>query len=291
MSKRAFTLIELLVVIAIIAILAAILFPVFAQAKSAAKKTASLSNQKQIGLGATMYAGDYDDILPETGWDGPCSSPTPGANGFVTVSDNHFSGVFAFPMATRPYIKSWDLFRCPSDPDFGGWNKAGSNCFEQQLIQSGVPGAYVGMKDVPNAMKNAFKLSYAGNYMLSQTYTGEAGPRESRTTAKMPSLSKFQYPANTFYVADVGSNVNAAGIAFAGWYLIPGYGNSAADARWRKGGRHGGGRNWTFADGHAKFHKDPAFQRPDNSYKGSDEIVAEYEKRGIYTYIHQEPRI
>ena len=60
-SRRAFTLIELLVVIAIIAILAAILFPVFAQAKAAAKRTVTLSGTKQIGLGSMMYAGDYDD--------------------------------------------------------------------------------------------------------------------------------------------------------------------------------------------------------------------------------------
>lgn len=62
MYRKAFTLIELLVVIAIIAILAAILFPVFAQAKAAAKKTASLSNFKQVGLGVLMYGADYDDM-------------------------------------------------------------------------------------------------------------------------------------------------------------------------------------------------------------------------------------
>ncbi len=62
--KKAFTLIELLVVIAIIAILAAILFPVFAQAKSAAKKAVSISNQKQLGLSLIMYADDADDMYP-----------------------------------------------------------------------------------------------------------------------------------------------------------------------------------------------------------------------------------
>ena len=63
MNRKAFTLIELLVVIAIIAILAAILFPVFAQAKVAAKKTAALSDTKQIALAGIMYSGDTDDQL------------------------------------------------------------------------------------------------------------------------------------------------------------------------------------------------------------------------------------
>ncbi len=68
--KKAFTLIELLVVIAIIAILAAILFPVFAQAKAAAKKTQALSNAKQIGTSSHIYASDYDDTFPSV-YDGP----------------------------------------------------------------------------------------------------------------------------------------------------------------------------------------------------------------------------
>lgn len=63
-TRKAFTLIELLVVIAIIAILAAILFPVFAQAKQAAKKTVSISNLKQAGLGLKLYEPDYDDVAP-----------------------------------------------------------------------------------------------------------------------------------------------------------------------------------------------------------------------------------
>ncbi|MBN9502034.1 MAG: hypothetical protein BGO01_10380 [Armatimonadetes bacterium 55-13] len=87
--KAAFTLIELLVVIAIIAILAAILFPVFAQAKEAAKKTQSLSNVKQIGLGVMMYLGDYDDTFPQS----------------ETGSGNNY---MSWAAVVYPYIKNGD---------------------------------------------------------------------------------------------------------------------------------------------------------------------------------------
>ena len=69
--KRAFTLIELLVVIAIIAILAAILFPVFAQAREKARSISCLSNQKQIGLAVLQYVQDYDEIFPQAAYMGP----------------------------------------------------------------------------------------------------------------------------------------------------------------------------------------------------------------------------
>lgn len=77
MLRRAFTLIELLVVIAIIAILAAILFPVFARAKAAAKDSVALSNAKECGLACLMYATDYDDFFPlaVTGWQDPSTGP------------------------------------------------------------------------------------------------------------------------------------------------------------------------------------------------------------------------
>src|SRR5947209_1806833 len=67
--RHAFTLIELLVVIAIIAILAAILFPVFAQAREKARQTACLSNSKQLGLALQMYTQDYDEVTPNQTWD------------------------------------------------------------------------------------------------------------------------------------------------------------------------------------------------------------------------------
>ena len=98
MQRKAFTLIELLVVIAIIAILAAILFPVFAQAKAAAKKTQSLSNVKQTSLGVLMYMGDSEDVFPM------------GAGSGGVYRDNG-----GWIVDTQPYIKSLSLLRDPTD--------------------------------------------------------------------------------------------------------------------------------------------------------------------------------
>lgn len=112
-TKRAFTLIELLVVIAIIAILAAILFPVFAQAKEAAKTTAGLSNIKQAGLGALMYANDYDDKIPRLDNNGSCyygENPcrTPDWGNATTTGDRPM-----FANAFQPYVKNWDMMYSP----------------------------------------------------------------------------------------------------------------------------------------------------------------------------------
>jgi prepilin-type N-terminal cleavage/methylation domain-containing protein/prepilin-type processing-associated H-X9-DG protein len=109
MHKKAngFTLIELLVVIAIIAILAAILFPVFAQAKLAAKKTTDLSQVKQQNLAAIMYSGDADDVVVRHN-----SGP---------AGDGH--GDMYWTRAIQPYMKSWPMFRSPVDTSnpYGIW--------------------------------------------------------------------------------------------------------------------------------------------------------------------------
>lgn len=117
-SILAFTLIELLIVIAIIAILAAILFPVFARARENARRSSCMSNLKQIGLGFLQYVQDYDERLPGSGQNG--APPGAGAwmPGSSTSTDAYCtttepclttqSGIF-------PYIKSAQIFICPSD--------------------------------------------------------------------------------------------------------------------------------------------------------------------------------
>ena len=105
-----FTLIELLVVIAIIAILAAILFPVFAQAREKARQTACLSNMKQIGLGLAMYTQDYDERMP-------CA--------FAQIQSPELpdgAWIIPYDMQILPYIKNEQVFSCPSDSTTG-WVK------------------------------------------------------------------------------------------------------------------------------------------------------------------------
>src|SRR5438132_7636623 len=117
-----FTLIELLVVIAIIAILAAILFPVFARARESARRTVCVSNVRQLGTAWMMYVQDYDEKFP------PSTSPTNSQWGPSTTYTNKYPCKPCRPhlktndavtydptIFALPYIKNMDLFKCPSD--------------------------------------------------------------------------------------------------------------------------------------------------------------------------------
>jgi len=111
MSKRAFTLIELLVVVSIIAILAAILFPVFAQAKAAAKSAACLSNTKQMGLAVQLYLGDNDDRM----FFRSSTRATSTRAGIAIPATDPNVNAMKWWNQLQVYVKSIDMFRCPAD--------------------------------------------------------------------------------------------------------------------------------------------------------------------------------
>jgi len=198
MNRRAFTLIELLVVIAIIAILAAILFPVFAQAKMAAKKTADLSNTKQIGTSTKLYMGDYDDMYSQA---------------YYYPNDNNSNGGYAqWSGVLQPYIKSWNIFVSPGDK-IGG---LAPTCYVGNNAGAGAPGGQTpqascaGIQDI-----QAPRLSYVANSLLM--------PRKRRTADPMNVVSEsvLESPSGTILIGamtDIPACINgtstASGVAF-----------------------------------------------------------------------------
>jgi prepilin-type N-terminal cleavage/methylation domain-containing protein/prepilin-type processing-associated H-X9-DG protein len=151
--RRAFTLIELLVVIAIIAILAAILFPVFARAREQARKTSCLSNLKQLSLSFLMYAQDYDETFPGIRFG---NNPGEGWPWSVWPGSVDWTGVFTH--GVQPYIKNRQIFQCPSGTDNDRWSGANgvSYCYNEYMYnysqgwskQAQVGGAPAGVASV-----------------------------------------------------------------------------------------------------------------------------------------------
>lgn len=133
--KRGFTLIELLVVIAIIAILAAILFPVFARAREQARKTTCVSNLKQLATGMMMYVQDYDEKFP-SGRAGCAHGDCPSPGQFQCWNQADGRGIDDFNMQAMwyavsmyPYVKNAQLFTCPSAPEgvYKDWMSGGAS--------------------------------------------------------------------------------------------------------------------------------------------------------------------
>ncbi|HWD41861.1 MAG TPA: prepilin-type N-terminal cleavage/methylation domain-containing protein [Fimbriimonas sp.] len=217
--RKAFTLIELLVVIAIIAILAAILFPVFAQAKLAAKKTSSLSNVKQLDTSMLMYVNDYDDVTPTIhGQNNPaqCAPPTL----YDGCSNEWWEPLF-------PYFKAINLIYSSerTEPD-------------NDAVRHGVYGAvYLSAYGY-----NWGPFGWRGGGLLEKQVAMNPG----NTDAGKP-LTSVVSPANTFAFGDTYDTPRATiGIGFSGDHFT---GSSNASMR------YGGSFNYAFVDGHAKAAK------------------------------------
>ncbi len=178
--RLGFTLIELLVVIAIIAILAAILFPVFARARENARRASCSSNLKQLGLGLLQYVQDYDEQMVNAYY--PYAAG--GNDGFSNGAAN--PPRYKWMDAVQPYIKSTQLFTCPSDSTV--------------TIASGT---YT-TEFRPAETLTANSSAYFGSYGLNNCYANGAA-----NGASGQSIAALQAPATTFWVMDSAPNDTA----------------------------------------------------------------------------------
>ena len=238
--RTGFTLIELLVVIAIIAILAAILFPVFAQAREKARAISCLSNIKQLSLGMAMYVQDYDELFPYYDSDG--SQVTFPEGGCFPGFEDGAKCWWSWMQLGYPYHKSLQIYQCTSRPS---------------------PSAPI----------------YRGNYGANSNILG-CPPNECGGNTPPTSLAAIGKPADRILALDSGGYVvdqnYVRGPCGSFWYVpgtvSPSYDlNTSPDCSWGHypmnsdlrsdavNGRHTNGVNVGYADGHAKSVKSSTF--------------------------------
>ena len=235
-NPNAFTLIELLVVIAIIAILAAILFPVFAQAKEAAKKIACLSNAKQMGLATNMYATDNDDMMFTQHWN--CNDHTP------TYMDKLYG-----------YIKSQGMFKCPDYAGFVDYQDTNCPLYTDDYKAHG---------DLVHsaALLNAFQMGYGLNGLILMGYERSMASPDDPVNDTWPLPYSMTELDDVSGIALIGDAYQPDG-AFIGYCVDQGNGvgrpewintDENSDFRWYGPARHTGNNssNFVFADSHAK---------------------------------------
>lgn len=247
--KRAFTLIELLVVIAIIAILAAILFPVFAQAKLAAKKTQDLSNLKQLGTAESLYLGDYDDT-----YHSPAHYTSP-------------NGAVLFYSMMMPYMKNAEMFHSPAygfewTSNNQAWDWA--LLYQQGLAKKANDGTY--SIAISYGANNTEPVVWGdcggafGNWGDGSAGIGHFGPMRpdglnvSATAVAEPSgtimFTNAKFP-DLWAIGDHDFLVN--GNLPCGFTSVGYYGWNYSDAQ--KAGAFNGQNNITYTDTHAKSKK------------------------------------
>lgn len=214
-----FTLIELLVVIAIIAILAAILFPVFAKAREAARSASCKSNLKQLGTAILMYSQDYDEKLPQCGWNDPGSGPVTPAQCAATGATVCWNGQIV------PYVKNRGVYHDPSDPFIRG----SSYIYNQEMAWRAGGGD-------PRFTAPALSRipAPAECYLLVD---GGVGGDRNATWYGLP----LSTPEATWMDIDIK----------CGDYTEPRYWNRIVDPG-QAGRNHSGQVNFMFADGHVK---------------------------------------
>jgi prepilin-type processing-associated H-X9-DG protein len=239
-------LIELLVVIAIIAILAAILFPVFAQAREKARQTACLSNCKQIGLAYLQYIQDYDGY-------------TPAVNKTALVTGLDGSTIYQpWYYVIYPYVKSWNMYLCPDRSDkFTCLTKASQNktatgndpydCFDD-LNPTGTCIGY-GYNDG--------WVSDGGYGLIAPSYgsdaNGNAVPGAGQGGAVVRAglnVAALYSEANMVAFGDTDTKEDGSvSVDNGDQWALPGGNSQFSTSRLR----HGGNENFCFVDGHAKF--------------------------------------
>ncbi|MCX7969137.1 MAG: DUF1559 domain-containing protein [Armatimonadetes bacterium] len=218
-----FTLIELLVVIAIIAILAAILFPVFSQAREKARQASCLNNAKNMGMAAQMYTDDADETYPPVrfGAGRPCWAPAP-----------HYT---SWRILSQPYLRNWKIFDCPSFPDMAcseEWRETGRD-------QSPYP-KYM------DYQINGTQFCYSRNQ--------DGTPRITRWEIARFTAPGLAGPAALIFVQEGGLQCAPDTGTWCNWVFR------------RETARHNAGKNYVFADGHAKWMKPQQTTSPVNMW-------------------------
>jgi prepilin-type N-terminal cleavage/methylation domain-containing protein len=272
-SRRGFTLIELLVVIAIIAILAAILFPVFAQARAKARAVSCLSNVKQLSLGFLMYKQDYDENFVYWSW-ANSYDPTWGSAP-ANPSLAHFESMWI--NAIYPYVKNANIYFCPNSNDRSTEGQTDEANWCGGILPCGQDGNLPVLLAVPVSYAMSEPLESGG--LCGNGNTGPCSdasityPAQSLlladgmnllTSDGIPPSNAPTDPSHNYIMervafangpADCWPNTTACGASYSGYtyaQIAAAVGQSALDSQ----ARHTAGDNLALCDGHAKYFRD-----------------------------------